>query len=308
MSDDDVRGGYPTGGHHPERNGRTPEHWENSALPTDLGAVQADDALLDSLGGPRPVDHGSDAQLAQVLVAWRREVDSEPVEQLVDVDTALAMVARARRPVSRRSPMLVPFAAAAAALVIAFSGVSLGARAAEPGDRLWSVTNVLYPEHARSVEAAFEVRKQLQQARNALQEGRTDKANAELQKADQELPVVDHDDGRAELEADRNELKQELARRSGPDSPAPASSPAAPPPAAADTATSTKPSPTTTATTPAPTPEPPAADSPAPQPPPPSPQPGSDPGTGDAGASGPAPLSDPTPLVAAPPAPAAPPQ
>lgn len=79
-----------------------------------------------------------DAGLAEVLSAWRRDVrgddDGDPDELFVDVDTALAVVARAQRPSPRRRPWLMPVAAAAAMAVIAFSGLGLGARVAEPGD------------------------------------------------------------------------------------------------------------------------------------------------------------------------------
>ena len=54
----------------------------------------------------------------------------------------------------RRRPVLMPVAAATAMAVIAFSGLGLGARAAEPGDTLWPLHEVLYSEDARSVEAA----------------------------------------------------------------------------------------------------------------------------------------------------------
>lgn len=37
-------------------------------------------------------DSVSDAQLRQLLDAWRREVDREPIPRLMDLDTALAMV------------------------------------------------------------------------------------------------------------------------------------------------------------------------------------------------------------------------
>ncbi len=71
--------------------------------PADLAAVQADDALLDALRGPNPTPKG-DAWLVQVLAAWRAEVDSEPAPQLVDVDTALAIVrARSRRSLAGRT-------------------------------------------------------------------------------------------------------------------------------------------------------------------------------------------------------------
>lgn len=68
----------------------------------DLAAVQADDALIDAVSGEL-TDAGIDrlfdlanAAVDQALLAWRRDVrgddDGEP---LVDVDTALAVVARA---------------------------------------------------------------------------------------------------------------------------------------------------------------------------------------------------------------------
>ncbi|MDQ3113723.1 MAG: anti-sigma-D factor RsdA [Actinomycetota bacterium] len=220
MSDDEVRGGYPVGGRRPERNGGLlPEDSKSfavPALPVDLAAVQADDALLNALCGPNPSPEGSDARLTQVLMAWRREVDTEPMTPLVDTDTALAVVARARRPEPRRGSVLVPFAAAAAVLVIAFSGVGVGVRAAEPGDRLWSLTKVLYTEHARSVEAAVEVREQLKQADTALEEGRPEDAGAALQQVEQELAAVAPDEkGRAELLVKRNELRQSLESRPG---------------------------------------------------------------------------------------------
>jgi len=59
--------------------------------------VATDDALLNSLRAPNPTcPRGSDA-LARVLVAWRDEVDTEAVTRLVGTDTALAVVAGARR-------------------------------------------------------------------------------------------------------------------------------------------------------------------------------------------------------------------
>lgn len=75
-------------------------------IPADLAAVQADDELLDelfvALRGPNPSPKG-DAWLMKMLRAWRDDVDTEPTPQLVDVDTALAIVrARPRRSLSGR--------------------------------------------------------------------------------------------------------------------------------------------------------------------------------------------------------------
>lgn len=63
--------------------------------PVDLAAVQADDALLDMLGAGQPGDE-VDRELARVLVVWRRDVDAEPVGEMVDTGTALAVISSGR--------------------------------------------------------------------------------------------------------------------------------------------------------------------------------------------------------------------
>jgi len=95
--------------------------------PFNLAAVQADDALLDELFAlanqaedATSPDIDFDGVLARALFAWHREVHSEPMTRLVDVDTALAVVAHARRPEPRRGSVLVPFAAAAVLVIIVF--------------------------------------------------------------------------------------------------------------------------------------------------------------------------------------------
>ena len=99
-------------------------------------------------------------------------MDAEPFRELVDTDTALAAIrAAARRPVRRRNPVFGSLAAAAAVLVIAFSSVGFVAKSAQPGDRLWGVTQVLYGDYARSVETAATVRTELNEARTALKQG-----------------------------------------------------------------------------------------------------------------------------------------
>lgn len=57
----------------------------------ELGAVMRDDALLDMLGGTSPVV--ADSEEARLLLAWRQDIDSEPLAELVDVDTAVRVVA-----------------------------------------------------------------------------------------------------------------------------------------------------------------------------------------------------------------------
>ncbi|MDQ3989258.1 MAG: anti-sigma-D factor RsdA [Actinomycetota bacterium] len=218
--DDEVRGDHPAVSRHPRRNGLPPEDSENSAvpaLPADLAAVQADDALLDALGGPNPFPEGSDARLAQVLMAWRREVDSEPITRVMDTDTALAVVARARRPERRRSSGLVSFAAAAAVLVIAFSGVGVGARAAEPGDPLFPLAKVLFTEDAESKEAAVKVQAELDEASKALNEGRVGDAQDALARAQDALPAVGDKATLVQLQMEVAETSGELENQTGTD-------------------------------------------------------------------------------------------
>ncbi|MGI8530943.1 MAG: hypothetical protein ACR2KO_15870, partial [Geodermatophilaceae bacterium] len=94
-------GSIPQGDGDLEHRGeRTTTMWtkRNSSsgrFTSDLAAVQADDALLDELGTDSTP---SDADVARALLAWRRDVDAEPIPRGVDVDTALAIVrARSRR-------------------------------------------------------------------------------------------------------------------------------------------------------------------------------------------------------------------
>lgn len=166
----------------------------------DLAGIRADDVLLDALGGRSGQTPASlvEDELNALLVSWRREVDSSPIGELVDTDTAVATIAAAR-PVPGRHRFLIPLASAAAVLAIAFTGVSLVARDAQPGDPFWGLTRVLYADHARSVEAAVAVRDDLATARTALREGRVDEARDALAKAGQHLPSVSSDDGKEEL-------------------------------------------------------------------------------------------------------------
>lgn len=193
--DDFSRAGYPDG-----------DHYE---APADLAAVQADDALLDMLGrGDTPTD--SSDELTRVLAAWRREVRAEPVDELVDTDTAVAVIRAARRPVRRRNPVFGSIAVAAAVFVIAFSGMGLFAKSAQPNDQLWGVTQVLYPDYARSVETAAAVKTELSAADRALRQGDTQKAKETLKRVQQQLPVIAEAEGRADLATQHRQLEQKL--------------------------------------------------------------------------------------------------
>ncbi|MFD1149939.1 anti-sigma-D factor RsdA [Saccharothrix hoggarensis] len=178
----------------------------------DLAGIRADDELLDALGGrdAEPADSLVNDELNALLLAWRREVDRPPVGELVDTDTAVATIAAARPQPRSRHRFLIPLASAAAVLAIAFTGMSLVARDAEPGDALWGLTRVLYSDHARSIEAAVAVRTDLDTARAALRDGRYSEARDALAKAEQSLPSVSADDGKDDLVQKHESLMQEL--------------------------------------------------------------------------------------------------
>jgi len=246
--------------------------------PVDLAAVQADDALLDMLGGNAAGRSQADAELARVLVAWRRDVDTEPIGQLVDTDTALAAINSGRNPASRRHPVLGPVAAAAAVLVIAFSGVGLVAKSAQPQDQLWGLTKVLYADYARSVETAQKVKIELEQINKDIEEGRTTPAEARetLEHIETQLAVVDEAQGHTQLATERKKLEEKLAVMppppAEPGSPTEPAPPAQPQPSSDAQLPPAPPEPSSTASAEPPLPtEPSTQPSPAPPPPPPGP-------------------------------------
>ena len=198
--------------------------------PADLAALQADDALLDLIGGGQYVPSESDDELTRVLAAWRREVHAEPTRELVDTSTAMSVIrAAARRPARRRHPLPGSVAAAAAMVVIAFSGVGLVAKSAQPGDHLWGVTQVLYSDYARSVETAAAVRTELNEAKVALNQGHPERARAALAHVQQQLPAIGESEGLTDLTARHRQLEQKLNEPQGPQAtppsaPAPGSS------------------------------------------------------------------------------------
>ncbi|SDF67525.1 Anti-sigma-D factor RsdA to sigma factor binding region [Lentzea fradiae] len=248
----------------------------------DLSAVQADDKLLDALGSATPGAAGSlvDDELNAMLLAWRNEVETEPFGELVDTETAIATIQAARpQPVSRHR-FLIPLASAAAVLAIAFTGVSLVARDAQPGDTLWGLTQVLYSEHAKSIEAAAIVRDNLDSARLALREGKVTEAREKLDQVQAGLGSVSTADGREQLEEKHQELEKELDTSTplSPTTTTPVTKPATSTSTAPSTSTSspvtTEPSPTTTSATPPP------PTSNAENPPPPPADPGTVPASG----------------------------
>jgi Anti-sigma-D factor RsdA to sigma factor binding region len=181
-------------------------------LDCDLSLVHADDEYLDLLGGVNLDDPEGvpDDQLSALLMSWRRDVEAEPIDELIDQKLATMTVHAAKVRRRRRPRILVPLAAAAAVLAIAFAGVGLMARAAVPGDTLWALTKVLYSDHARSVEAADQVRADLQEAEAALIEGRVAEAKSKLEEAQAALPTVSSEEGKQDLEERHRSLMAQL--------------------------------------------------------------------------------------------------
>ncbi|HEU0089043.1 MAG TPA: anti-sigma-D factor RsdA, partial [Pseudonocardiaceae bacterium] len=228
---DDEQGRYPVGNPH---QWRPEESNNNNEVPVDLAAVQADDALLDMLGSGAGALADADAELTRVLVAWRRDVDTEPIPELVDPVLAGEVISAARRPPARRHRVLGPVAVAAAVLVIAFSGTGLAAKSAKPGDQLFGLTKVLYSEYARSAEAAQKVETELAEAETAINQGDTAKAKESLAEVQQQLTVIADTEGRTRLAAKHEQLEEQLM--AGIRSPAETSTPTAPPPVPTSTA------------------------------------------------------------------------
>ncbi|GAB3005149.1 hypothetical protein LWP59_03490 [Amycolatopsis acidiphila] len=229
-----------------------------AAFEADLSAVHADDALLDALGGsdPKVADGLGDQELNALLLAWRRDIDSEPLAELVDTDTAVttvktAALARRHGQKARKRRILVPVAVAAAVLAIAFSGTGIAARDAQPGDTLWGLTKVLYADHARSVEAASAARTDLQQASIALSQGRIAEAQQALAEAAAKLQQVSTEDNLAQLMQEHQQLTAMLQNPASPQSPPSSSQQSSP--SVPVTSTTTSPPPTSTTTSPPPT-------------------------------------------------------
>jgi hypothetical protein len=85
-----------------------------------LSAVQADDRLLDNLGSAVPLV-GRDRRLCLLLLAGRTWAESRPIPELVDTDTAVAVIAHAAHPWRD----VLRTAASAAVVLLALVGLGL---------------------------------------------------------------------------------------------------------------------------------------------------------------------------------------
>jgi len=147
-----------------------------------------------------------------LLLSWRDDVSSETAGPVIDLDTAVAAIRNAPRPPAKRQ-LFGSLAAAAAVMIIAFTGIGLAARDAVPGNPLFGVTKVLYSDKAKSVEAAVAVRTQLDAASEALASGRVDEAQAAIAQAQQKLRGVAAEDGQGALVAQAEQLMAQLQQQ-----------------------------------------------------------------------------------------------
>lgn len=128
-------------------------------------------------------------------------MDTEEIGDLAGTDTSVAAMSTAGKPAPRRHLFPGVFATTAAVLLLVFSGVGLAAKSAQPGDRLWSLTKVLYGDYAHSVEATQRVKDDLAKADTALKEGNTSQAQESLASAREQLSDVDDEQNRDNLAA-----------------------------------------------------------------------------------------------------------
>lgn len=222
-------------------------------VPDSLADLQADEQLIQSL--QRFETAPGDDALARMILAWRRDIESEPLPVHPDLFTAESALATVRRP-THRHRLLTPVTAAAAAVGIALSGVALLAHDAQPGDTLWGVTQVVYAEHAKSVVAANQAQNDLQVAAREIRAGSPSAAAEALNRAGEALRAVGSGEGRDLLATLYVALSEQVAQTGTPAVPVPAPPSTTPPSPATttpDPATSTTPG-TGSATTPSRTP------------------------------------------------------
>jgi len=168
----------------PDRGEREPRE------PAELLEIQADDALLNEIAagrrpGPPWVDSGfaDERRMVGTLCAWRDEVWSEPIPDLVSVGEAV----RAVRLGGPRPPRRLVPVAAAALVVLAGGGLLYGGSVARPGEPLRGVSSLLDGGRADGRVAVL-ADAVLAAARQALAQGRVSEARRML---DRSVSLVD---------------------------------------------------------------------------------------------------------------------
>ena len=184
---------------------------EEFGEPADVFAVTRDDELLDWLGAvdldaepalPAAQDR-ADAELVEMLLAWRRSVTTDASEPAPPRPPRGAD-APGRRHAGR--PRRVPVVSAVLAVLMVCLGLGVAVKDAVPGDPLWGVSKALNSERAASIETTAQTRRYLDVAHTELVLGHRAAAAAALAAAQQEIAQMRSDDDKRELQARQREL------------------------------------------------------------------------------------------------------
>ena len=236
----------------PDSNGSDEGLSEDDLDIDALVSVWRDDLLLDAIGAAArgsdrpdvPFDVSADRRLIEALLKWRRDVESDPVESdppaPVGPDLVRDTPMDADAGGARRHRFRVPVVSTlAAAVVLVFT--ALAAYGAAPNEALWPVTEVLYSQHAASIQAADDAGTAQAQAEAAMAAGHTHEAEAALNAAASRLPQVRSQDGQTNLQNRQRDLERQLNTPAGPAAKTPSASAPGPPPRSARTSASPKP-------------------------------------------------------------------
>jgi hypothetical protein len=187
-----------------------------------LVAVWKDDLLLDAIGSAPcgsdrldvPIDVSADRELVDALLAWRRGVESDPIIP-IGPERVRGASADSQDTSPHRPRFRVPLVSTlAAAVLLVFT--ALAAYGATPHEVLWPVTEVLYSQHAASVQAADDAQTAQAQAEAAIAAGHTQEAEAALHAAASRIPQVRSQDGQTQVQNRQHDLERQLKTSSSP--------------------------------------------------------------------------------------------
>ena len=190
---------------------------EEFGEPVDVFAVTRDDELLDWLGAvdldaepaPPAAQDPADAELIEMLLAWRRSVTTDASEPALPRPPRAAD-APGRRPAGRLRR--VPVTSAVLAVLMVCIGLGVAVQDAVPGDPLWGVSKALNSGRAASIETTAQTRRYLDVAHTELLLGHHAAAAAALAAAQQQIAQMRSDDDKRELQARQRELTNRLNR------------------------------------------------------------------------------------------------
>lgn len=176
--------------------------------PVDIVAVRRDDALIDAIaaGGPVPTESTEEFQLAALLADWRTEIITPPLPDAPDLDTVVAAVnqeigARQARMAARsggRLRLLRPIAGTAAAVALVIGGMTAFSYAAEPGDPLWGVKEVVFSQQAQAT-VVQRADNDMAAAQTLIDQGDPEQARVRLEQAAANAARVDDPEKRTDL-------------------------------------------------------------------------------------------------------------